>query len=191
MGSNPMYKTNSFFHLYESFFITFYKGKQGGFNKINMKLAEALILRSDYQKKVQQLRQRLMNVAKIQEGETPAQEPQVLIVELEETINNLTSLIQNINLTNSSSKLEDNLTIADALAQRDMLSLQRGVYQSLLDTASQPYNRYSRSEIKYFTTINIVEIQKKVDDISKQYRELDTLIQSANWNTELVNNMSS
>ena len=152
-----------------------------------MKLAEALILRADYQKKVQQLRQRLMNVAKIQEDETPAEDPQVLIGELEETINNLTSIIQNINLTNSSSKLEDNLTIADALAQRDILSLKRGVYQSLLDEASQPYNRYSRSEIKYFTTINIVEIQKKVDEISKQYRELDTLIQSANWNTELVN----
>jgi len=151
-----------------------------------MKLAEALILRADYQKKVQELRQRLINIVKIQEGETPAEAPQVLIIELEEIVNNLTSLIQKINLTNCQNFLQENVTLADSLAQRDMLSLKRGVYQTLLDNASQSINRYSRSEIKYITTIDVAEIQKKVDQLSKEYRELDTLIQAKNWNIELI-----
>jgi hypothetical protein len=153
-----------------------------------MKLAEALILRAEYQKKIQQLRQRLINVAQIQEGETPAEEPEILMNELEIIINDLTSLIQKINLTNSHNFLQENITLADSLAKREMLSLKRNVYQGLLDTASQPYNRYSRSEIKYIKTINVAEIQKKVDKISQEYRELDTLIQAANWNTDLIEN---
>jgi hypothetical protein len=37
-----------------------------------MKLAEALILRADNKKRFEQLRQRLMNNAKVQEGDKPA-----------------------------------------------------------------------------------------------------------------------
>ena len=33
-----------------------------------MKLAEALILRSDYQKRIEQIKKRLVNSAKVQEG---------------------------------------------------------------------------------------------------------------------------
>ena len=185
MGSTPMYKQTAFLTCTNfSIFLFRLLGRKGR----KMKLAEALILRADYQKKVQQLRQRLVNVAKIQEGETPAEEPQILINELEITVNDLTALIQQINKTNCQNFLQENVTIADGLATRDMLSLKRNVYQSLLDNASSPYNRYSRSEIKYFTSVNVAEIQKEVDKISKEYRELDTLIQSANWQTELIDN---
>jgi len=41
-----------------------------------MKLAEALILRADSQKRIEQLRQRLVRSAKVQEGETPPEQPQ-------------------------------------------------------------------------------------------------------------------
>jgi hypothetical protein len=44
-----------------------------------MKLSEALILRADCQKRIQQLRERLERSAKVQEGETPFEEPQALI----------------------------------------------------------------------------------------------------------------
>jgi hypothetical protein len=36
-----------------------------------MKLAEALIQRADYQKRVEQLKQRIVNNAKVQEGNDP------------------------------------------------------------------------------------------------------------------------
>lgn len=46
-----------------------------------MKLAEALILRADYQKRLAQLRERIKANARVQEGESPAEEPQALIAE--------------------------------------------------------------------------------------------------------------
>ena len=152
-----------------------------------MKLAEALILRADCQKRIEQLRQRLLRSAKVQEGEQPPEDPQALIAELEATVNELTDLIKKINKTNSLTTLEDNMSITDALAQRDTLSLKRSVYDSLVNAAAVTSNLYSRSEIKSFSTVNITELQSQINRLSREYRELDTKIQEANWTTELIN----
>ncbi|HEY9669179.1 MAG TPA: DIP1984 family protein [Coleofasciculaceae cyanobacterium] len=151
-----------------------------------MKLAEALILRADCQKRIEQLRQRLVRSAKVQEGETPPEEPQALIAELDATINELVDLIKRINKTNSLTNLEEGMTISDALAQRDTLSLKRNIYNSLVDAAAYQQARYSASEIKTFSTVNVTELQTQTDRLSREYRELDTKIQASNWNTELM-----
>jgi Family of unknown function (DUF6847) len=44
-----------------------------------MKLAEALIQRKALKENVEQLRLRLVKVAKVQEGDTPAEQPQELL----------------------------------------------------------------------------------------------------------------
>jgi hypothetical protein len=66
-----------------------------------MKLAEALILRADCQKRIAQLKSRLLTNAKVQEGDAPAETPQDLIVELERASSELLDLIRRINRTNS------------------------------------------------------------------------------------------
>ncbi|OCQ92444.1 hypothetical protein BCD67_07220 [Oscillatoriales cyanobacterium USR001] len=151
-----------------------------------MKLAEALILRSDCQKRIEQLKERLIKSAKIQEGEMPPENPQELITELEATVNQLVNLIQRINRTNSLTNLQEGTSISDALAQRDTLLIKRGVYNSVVEAATHRQARYSRSEIKFVSTINVAEIQAQTNQLSRQCRELDTRIQEANWNTELV-----
>lgn len=151
-----------------------------------MKLAEALILRADRQKRVEQLRQRLTRAARVQEGENPPENPQELIAELDQIINEITTLIKRINKTNAHTNLADNLTLADALANRDTLLLKRNVYNALVETAAYRQDRYSLSEIKFVSTVNVALIQTQVDQLSRQYRELDTKIQEANWKTELL-----
>jgi len=47
-----------------------------------MKLAEALHLRADLQKRIAQLGDRLNNNARVQEGDEPAEDPAVLLAEL-------------------------------------------------------------------------------------------------------------
>lgn len=151
-----------------------------------MKLAEALILRADCQKRIQQLEDRLVRSAQVQEGETPPEDPQAMMAELDATVNELVELIKKINFTNSRTTLEDGMTISDALAQRDTLLLKRSVYDSLVDAAAETPNRYGRSEIKTFSTVNVAELQGQMDRMSREYRELDTKIQAANWTTELI-----
>lgn len=151
-----------------------------------MKLAEALILRADNQTRLEQLKQRLFRNAKVQEGDTPAENPQGLLEELERTSDELVRLIQNINKTNSAAKLEDGMTLTDALAIRDVLRLKQAAYAGLAQTAAVTQDRYSRSEVKFQSTVDVNVIQKQADQYAKQHRELDAKIQAANWTTDLI-----
>ncbi|MGL6341342.1 MAG: DIP1984 family protein [Waterburya sp.] len=151
-----------------------------------MKLAEALILRADCQKRLHKIKERLIRSAKVQEGEEPPEQPQALIEELNNLMNQLTDLIQKINRTNSSTMLDNNLSISDTLAQRDSIQIKKSIYDSVIETAASRQDRYGRSEIKYFSTVNIAELQTEIDRMARDYRLIDTRIQQANWNTELI-----
>ncbi len=151
-----------------------------------MKLAEALILRADYQKRSVQLRQRIANCAKVQEGEEPAESPQALLAEYDQVLDAMFDLLKRINRTNSMTEFEPGKTLTDALAERDILVARRKAYVELVEAASVKHERYSRSEIKFQSTVNVATIQKQVDDLAKAYRVLDTKIQALNWVAELV-----
>jgi hypothetical protein len=77
-----------------------------------MRLAEALILRADYQKRIEQLKSRILRNAKIQEGDDPAENPTILLAEMERIAQELARLIQRINKTNAVTLLQDEMTIA-------------------------------------------------------------------------------
>jgi len=151
-----------------------------------MKLAEALVLRADCQRKVAQLKQRLERVVKVQEGEEPGEDPNVLLTELNRTLEELTGWIKRINKTNSSVAFDSTRSISDALAERDHCMQKRSILNELLEIASIKQDRFSRSEVKYYRTVDINELQKQVDELSKNYRELDFRIQEKNWTIELI-----
>ena len=151
-----------------------------------MKLAEALNLRADCQKRIEQLKQRLVTSAKVQEGEEPPENPAQLLKELERIASELEALVRKINKTNSLTPFQEGMTLSDALATRDILLLRRNVYSSLAEAASVRQDRYTRSEVKYISTINVSEMQRRVDELSQQYRLIDSSIQAANWNIDLM-----
>lgn len=151
-----------------------------------MKLAEALVLRADCQRRIAQLKQRLERVVKVQEGEQPAEDPAELLVELERTMEEFTSLIQKINKTNSHTLYSDGKSLADVLAERDNMMQKRKILNDLLELASIRQDRYSRAEVKFHTVIEVKDLQKQVDELSKDYRELDFRIQEKNWTTDII-----
>ncbi|MFS0724580.1 DIP1984 family protein [Paenibacillus sp. 1P07SE] len=151
-----------------------------------MRLAEALVLRADSQKKVAQMRGRLERVVKVQEGESPAESPTMLLDELEETLNELTRLVRRINRTNVATTFDEALTLADALAERDKIMQHRKILNDLLQEASIKQERYSRSEVRFERTIDVAALQGQIDQMAKSYRELDFRIQELNWTTDVV-----
>ena len=151
-----------------------------------MKLAEALIQRADHRKRLDQLRERLVRVARVQEGDEPAEDPAALLAETERTAAALTSLIQRINRTNSTTPLDDGRTIADAIAERDTLRLRHTILTTLLQAASIKQDRLTKSEVRFQRTVDVVALQQQTDDLAQAYRELDTKIQAANWLVELM-----
>jgi hypothetical protein len=149
-----------------------------------MKIAEALALRADLQKRIE-LKQRLVKNARIQEGDAPVEDPGELQSELEKSARELVSLIQRINRTNSRSAFGAG-TLADALAERDVLKIRYNAYRELAAAASTSQGRTTRSEVKYISTVSVAATQRKAHDLAKEYRELDTRIQEADWLTTLL-----
>ena len=151
-----------------------------------MKLANALSQRSELQTRIRQLESRLNNNAQVQEGEKPAEDPAELLQELEADYARLEELISAINRTNNTTEVEGGTTLSDLLAKRDCLKGRLSALRNFLDNASALVRRHSVSEIKVKSTVDVRKLQKQVDALAKELRELDETIQEKNWTTELL-----
>ncbi|MEU1605701.1 DIP1984 family protein [Micromonospora matsumotoense] len=153
-----------------------------------MKLAEALALRADAARRAEQLRARIVASARFQEGETPAEDAAALLAEVGEVLGELETLIRGINRTNSATVI-DGGTLTDALARRDVLRLRHSVVTSAADAAAgegQRGFRQLRSELKMIPALPVAQLRHQADDLARQLREVDTLIQRTNWEVDLL-----
>ena len=87
-----------------------------------MKLAEALSIRADLHKKVAQLKERIKESAKVQEGDEPCDNVEELYKELDEAVVQLEDLIYRINITNVQI-VQDGESLTRLIANRDVLSM--------------------------------------------------------------------
>ena len=150
-----------------------------------MKLAEALNQRADLQKRIAQLKERLSNNVKVQEGDQPAENPEDLFSELSNSLKELETMIVRINKTNQETRWNGK-TLTEMIAAKDVLSMHLSTLRSVLDAANVRSDRYSRNEIKFVRTIDVNLLQKRVDELSRDLRELDSRLQQANWMTDLL-----
>lgn len=151
-------------------------------------IGEALNRRSDIQKRIAQLEDRLRASVLVQEGEEPPERPEELMSELDALCSELERLIAQINHTNSATRLSTGETVTEALARRDVLALRAGTLRTAIHAATDKglFGRYSRSEIRMVRQIRVSEIQDQVDRRAKEQRELDNKLQEHNWTTTLI-----
>jgi uncharacterized coiled-coil DUF342 family protein len=149
-----------------------------------MKLAEALSIRADLQKRIARLRERLKNSSKVQEGDVPIEEPKELFKELDSSLTQLEDLIYRINVTNMHT-VHNGVTLTKMIAAKDVLTSRVSLLRDVLSHVGEKVERYSRQEIKYIRTIDAAVLRRDVDSYSQQLRKLDMEIQSLNWTIEL------
>ncbi len=158
------------------------------------KLAEALVERKGLQDRFTRLQARLAANAKVQEGDTPDEPPAALVEEARDILAEIKRLSMQINFTNLHTTLPGStgaVNLMEAIAERDRLSQERKLLETLGSSARIEPNRgygVTRNEIKWRATVDVAEIQKEIDSVSQNYRQLDTRIQEANWLTDLIQN---
>ena len=160
-----------------------------------MKLAEALAERADLDKKLAQLKDRARGAARYSEGEEPPEPALGLLDEARGLLAHKMELVRRINLTNAETRLDRGdghvITMTAALALRDFLNAERNLLNEI-STAASPegadryYGRRRRTELPETTDVPVARLRAEADSLSKRFRELDTQIQQANWNTELI-----
>ena len=150
-----------------------------------MKLAELLMERAECQRRIAQISSRLRDCAKVQEGDIPPVKPEVMLKEVVELHSQLEELIKRINHVNVTNALEPGLTLADAVTRRDMLRSQRELYDSLVKASQVSDGRYSMKEIRYVSTMDVAELIRNTDELSKAVRMMDARIQARNWEVDV------
>lgn len=150
-----------------------------------MKLAEALLLRADLQKKVASLQTRIGQYAAVQEGDKPHEDPNKLMKEAAGVLDDLENLVFKINEANLQQKLKDGRTLTEALAHRDALIARHSVIHAAIAGSSKQPDRYGMKEIKWVAVMNVASLQKQSDDLSKKIRELNAAVQETNWRVEI------
>lgn len=153
-----------------------------------MRLAEALTARADLQRRIEQLRARIVANARYQEGEEPAEDAAALIVEADAALTQLRDLIRRINSTNARLDLGADGTMTDALAARDVLRLRHSVLTDAAAAASgsnDQFLRQMRSELRQVSALPVAQLRSRADAVAQELRELDNRIQQANWANDL------
>ena len=126
-----------------------------------------------------------MSNVRVQEGDEPTEDPKDLLKELDSCLKQLEEYIYRINLTNMRT-MSGEKSLTQLLAERDVLTKRVSVMQEVFKQASSSSERYSRSEIKFVTTVDVKALRKQIDKLSAQLRQLDIEIQSINFSTELI-----
>ena len=153
-----------------------------------MKLAEALALRAEAARRIEQLRSRIVDNARYQEGEEPAEDAASLLAQTGQACTDLESLIRQINRTNAAAPLGAG-TITDAIARRDVLKLRHSIITTAADAAAgreRGWSRQLRSELTFISALPVADLRAQADDVARQIRELDTEIQRTNWEVDLL-----
>lgn len=151
-----------------------------------MKLADALLLRSDMNKKTASLAERIKANCRVQDGEEPGEDPQKLLATLFRILQEMEELITRINRTNLTCMLPSGKSMMESIAARDRLTAQHRVLKEATAASRIESAQYSNREIKWKSVMKVEGLEKQADDLSKKIRELNSAIQEANWTNELV-----
>ena len=151
-----------------------------------MKLAEALLIRSDMQKKLSQLKGRIKANVKVQEGDTPSEDPNELMIDASQIISELSNLIERIHRTNAIAKTDKGQSMLTLLVERDTLELRHKLLLEAIEATQTEADRYSPREIKWHVMISVASLQKQADDIAMKLRKINIVIQANNWQIDLI-----
>lgn len=151
-----------------------------------MKLAEALLIRSDMQKKLAQLKSRIRSNVKVQDGDTPSEDPNALMIDASQIITELSILIERIHRTNAIAKTDKGQSILTLLVERDTLEMRHKLLIEAIEATDTEVDRYSHREIKWNIIVSVAGLQKQADDIAMKLRKINIVIQSNNWQIDLL-----
>lgn len=150
-----------------------------------MKLGEALIKRDEYLKRQENLKKRVKSNIVLKDDNESNENPNDLIKEYIEINNELSDLIIKISNKENNTKLEIGISISEAINIKDKLYREMDIYKTILKELNSKEYRNAKNEVKMKVLVNVKEIQTELDKLSKAYNDIDVIIQSANWNTDL------
>lgn len=157
--------------------------------ELNMTLAEALVERKALKERLDSLKGRLAVNARVQEGDAPTEAPADLMEQVSAAIADLEHLLVAINRTNLAARLpgEEGWSLMEAIARRDMLTLHQTIIQGTIGATRIMRDEWAvtHREVRSVLAVDVAALQRQIDALAKERRQLDLRLQAANWSTRL------
>lgn len=148
-----------------------------------MKLAQALNIRKKMSSDFHMTATVVQSISVQAAGDPkPEKEPNELIASMLSQIEEEWKLIDKIDAANFSTKLKNGMTLMQALTKRDVLAKRKETMVKLCSLPSR--GGYGREE-KTVVVLDVSKLRNIVNDLSRQWRELDDMIQETNWQVEI------
>lgn len=151
-----------------------------------MTLGEALSLRARQAQKLADLSTRIRSSATYQEGDTPAENPNVLIQEYTDLSATHADLVEQISTFNTTATDENGVSLNSLLRKRDHLVRKRNIYRTAADAVAGANGfRYGRNEIRSLSALDVPQLRASENQVAEEIFTLDSKIQKINFTTEL------
>ncbi len=132
------------------------------------------------------LKRRIAENARVQDGEVPAEDPSDLLEEADRVLARIRRLIVAVNTTNAATRMADGTTVTEVLARREELGARARLLKEAAEHAGERMRRYGLSEIREVATLDVKELRDKADRLAAERRALDLQLRQLNWTTDLV-----
>ncbi len=146
-----------------------------------MKLAELLLKRSDLQKRIATLRERIAKNAKIQEGSKAHESAEALLEQALAANRELHRVVVALHEANLAARLDDGRSLTAAVAQRDQLAAEHALLRAAVDAAVAEVDRYGSRELRWVSTLDVAALHRRADAAAEHLRDLNVEIQRVNW----------
>ena len=150
-----------------------------------MKLAEALSLRSSIQKDLVWIKEQFSKISRTPEGSQRVEDPEDMLLRMENRVTEFEKLVKCINLTNLAVKGECGRTMTELLAERDALRARQHILSEAYQQATQKEDVYGRQELRYVPTMDVQAVRTRLETVNHRLRETNILIQKLNWEEDL------
>ncbi len=154
-----------------------------------MNILEALNLKKDLQNRIESLRRRYVNSVTVKKGEKPIEDPQKLLVELEDGFSQLNDISCRISAANTATRNSKGQTIKQLMIELSIVEQRKECLNRAFDEVlfgdAEVYSYYNRPQSEYDVTIDIEALKKEIDSQEVRFRQLTSEIQKLDLTTEI------
>ncbi len=154
-----------------------------------MKLAEALADRKTLSDRMTSLSARARRSALAPEGRPALESVTGILDDLDQTLVRWEERVVQINRANMSVKLDNGMTIMEALAKRDALTrhltILGEIMQAVTGGGHERFGMVHREMAIMVPTVDVGILQHRIDALSEQRGALDLAIQEAGWTHDI------
>lgn len=154
-----------------------------------MNILEAITLKKDLEKRIENLGSRYVGNLTVLKGGKPHEDPNELLKEMDKSIIQLNDLCYRIDAADLYVKNSTGKTLIELVIERESLTTRLNVLRNALNEVTfGSYNDYgynSRREVEFDVVVSIESISKLVDETEEQLRQVTSEIQKLDVKTEI------